>query len=116
VATSITVTDHWTDGRRITGVGTITFSGSYTTGGDSISFADSSGLLKIGGAGLPVSFCQIAGQGLYLYEFINGTSPTAGNKIKIISLATQLELGSGAYPSGVTSDTVTFEVVAPQFV
>lgn len=36
---AVTITDKWSDGKRVTVIGTLAFSGSYVVGGDTIDFA-----------------------------------------------------------------------------
>lgn len=110
-----TITDHWSDGKRLTAIGTLTASGSYVTGGDTLSFLDGSGIIKTSKFGGSVSMCQIYGTTGDQYSYIPGTDPSNG-KVKI-NTASNSELGAGAYPARITGDTnIVFEVVVPQFV
>lgn len=104
------VAEQYNDTRTTKVYGTLVFSGNYTTGGDTLNLGVLSvdnfpKLLKV--ASPPVYF-NLNGQGLYTYLYVPGTTINNG-KVKIISLATQAELAAGAYPGGVTGDTVTFE-------
>jgi hypothetical protein len=97
--------------------GTFAFSGSYSTGGEAVTWAG----LGTQGAQIPSSqvpvqvYIQSQGGSGFLYGWNQGTgkvqvfgqqptSPTTG----IIALN---ELAAAAYPAGITGDTVTFLAV-----
>ena len=112
MALSITINnlDQATDSFYVRG--SLSASGSYTSGGDTLDFS--------GKGDLPVSTPPrdvfIHGTSGFVYEFVRGTS-LANNKMilrgqqptsatsGVIALS---EMASGAYPSGVTGDTITF--------
>jgi hypothetical protein len=85
---------------------TLTFSSNYTTGGEpfdpSVVFFAYKAAPK-----MPVSV-SIYGANGYGYGYIPGANLAAG-KLKI-STGSAVELGAGAYPGGVTGDTVYIEV------
>ncbi len=102
--------NHWASLNKIHVVGTLTFSGNYTSGGDTLNF----GLPLIKSNSCPI-YVVMTGVGIYLYRLVIGTT-IANSKVKIFSLATGLEIGAGAYPGGVTADAVTFYAIFPKFI
>ena len=103
---ALTVTDHWSDTKRIHVVGTLAFSGNYATGGVAVSFAD----IKIKSASPPV-YVAVSGLSKYLYLFNYATG-----KLKNIVPDTGVEVSAAAYPAGITGDTVTIYAIFPKFV
>ena len=108
MALTFKVSEQYNTARSTRVLGTLVFSGNYTTGGDTLNLgvisADSFGkLLKVASA--PI-FGSVVGQGLYTYQWLVGTTLNNG-KVKVITAGA--EIAAGAYPSGVTSDVVTFE-------
>lgn len=90
--------------------GTIAFSGSYATGGETWSL--------IAFAGAPVKLTDDAIVGIwgssgYNYGWVPGANLSNG---KILIRTGTTELSAGAYPGGITGDTVQFEVVLPSAV
>jgi len=108
MAVTATVTNKWTDAKRIHVLGSLSISGSYVTGGDTITFSNPS-LIK---SKSPVLFMEINGQSKYLYRAVIGT-PT---KMKVYVPETGAELSAAAYPTGVTGDVVTFYAIYRKFV
>jgi hypothetical protein len=95
----------------------LTFTGSYTTGvgGDTIDLTTVMGkgyLGRIAIAAKPPLYAYAAGSGGYSFGIIPGTT-LANGKVKV-STAAATELGTGAYPAGITGDvniyaTFTFD-------
>jgi hypothetical protein len=85
--------------------GTLAFTGSYATGGDAVSFAS---LLPIAKGASPV-FVEINGIAGYYYQYVK-----AAGKIIIWGPGSATQLAAGAYPGGITGDTVSFEAVFPK--
>ena len=83
----------------------LVFSGSYSTGGETLNFSSFHTLV-----GIPL-WCHIVGQTGYKYEYAMGTDPTNG-KVKVMieqTIGTNTPLGEHtavAYAAGVTGDTV----------
>lgn len=103
--------------------GTITPSGSYATGGDTLNFA--SGTWPIGQGPIPSNsvpvlvsiMSQPATGGTvsgYVYGYATGTDMTNG-KFQLFqsagSAAPLAQVGAGAYPAGVTGDVIVFEAI-----
>jgi hypothetical protein len=84
-------------------LGTLAFSGSYTTGGDTL---DLSQQPLVPSTQVPIQ-ATIQGQSGYNYVFIPGSALNT-NKVKIYSSG-QTELASGAYPAAITSDSVAIQ-------
>jgi hypothetical protein len=81
---------------------TVTPSGSYSTGGDTLDFTTVAN--QLGASQAPVQV-WVAGSTGDAYAFVRAGSPTLANgKIKI-STASNTELPSGAYPARITGDT-----------
>lgn len=102
---AVAVTDHWTDGKRVHVTFTVTPTGNYTTGGDTLNLQAN----EIKSASLPV-FVSLKGQGVNLYNFIPGTTQANG-KLYGSTGGTQFTGGS-AYPT----DTVTGYAIFPKFI
>jgi hypothetical protein len=82
--------------------GTLTPSGSYTTGGDTLDFTTVAN--QIGASQAPVQV-WVGGATGDTYAFVRAASPTLANgKIKV-NTASNTELGAGAYPGRITGDT-----------
>ena len=89
----------------------ITASGNYATGGDTL---DLTAVTGAPGVTLPPTsqlplLVEVKGQAGYDYEYAAGTSQANG-KLLVRQCAgsgnPQAELSSGAYPAGVTGDTI----------
>jgi hypothetical protein len=95
--------------------GTLAFSGSYPTGGDTLNLA---GLSGPGGAivdvaSLPHSIA-VWGAASFGYGVPAPISTYTLSTIKLkITTASGTELAAGAYPAGVTGDQVFFECAFP---
>jgi len=105
MAIALAVTDVDNSGKTVYLTCTLTFSGSYSTGGDTIDFTTVMGkgvLGKVFQAGKSPTYGYVSGSGGYSMGLIPGTT-LANGKVKISTTAAT-ELGAGAYPAGVTGD------------
>lgn len=102
MALAVTVTNHWEDTKRVMVIGTLVATGNYVTGGDTINFGDP--LIKSNSAPLFVVFNRLS---KYLMAMVFGTLISNG-KVKFTVPDTGLEVAAGAYPAGITGDTITF--------
>jgi hypothetical protein len=98
--------DSWTDKKRYHFTRLLTFSGNYSTGGDTINFSSTE--IK-GGSLIPPIFTNVNGLAVtpYKYTYVPGTGIKDG-KIRITNTTTGVELAAGAYPAAITADVVTF--------
>lgn len=108
---TLTVTDHWQDGKRIHVVGTIVAAGNYTTAGVTLSFADT----KIKSSSIPEVVLIAGANGLYIYRYQPGTG-IADGKVLVVDLSTQAQLAAAAFPAGITGDTLTVYAIFPKFI
>ncbi len=109
MALAITVTDVDAAADNIYVFGTITPSGSYTTGGDTLNFITVAN--QIGASQAPVQV-WVGGTTGDSYAFILAASPTMANGLVKINTASNTELAASAYPSRITGDThIQFEAV-----
>lgn len=111
MATTVAVRSYWDDGKRVHVLGTVTFSGSYTTGGDSVSLT---GLFP--GQRSAAELVKIDGKSGYVYKFDRNNSKILVMQAPATGTNPLAEIPASAYPSGVTSDTVDFYAVAKKFV
>lgn len=91
------------EGRTQVVYGKLTFSGNYPAGGELL------GHLGLGTQKPPLRW-TITGSSqtnLYAYDDVN--------KKVIVRTAAGVEITAGAYPAGVTSDTVEYDIVYPRF-
>lgn len=109
MALAVTITDHWTDGKRIHVIGSIVASGNYVANGDTLNLAST----EIKSASLP-EFVMVKGVSGYTYDYVAGTTQANG-KLKSYS-AYATELAAGAYPAGNTGDTIKFYAIFPKFI
>jgi len=100
---AVTITKQWFDGKKIHVVGSIVASSTYATGGDALSFANLG--IKSSQAPFWVKFNSLAGYG---YTFSPNATPTQSNGLMRVNTAANTELGAGAYPGGITGDTIGF--------
>ena len=111
MAIAAVVTDIDNSGKSLYVTATLTFSGSYSTGGDTIDFTTIIGkgyLGRVFQAGKSPLYGYAAGTSGHSYGLIPGTT-LANGKIKINTTA-GTELAAGAYPAGVSGDTnIVFE-------
>jgi hypothetical protein len=109
MALAITIND--TDGgaQNFYVFGTLTASGNYSTGGDTLDFTTVASQLCASQAPIQV---WIGGSTGDAYSFVRAASPTLANgKIKI-NTASNTELAAGVYPARITGDTnLMFEAV-----
>jgi hypothetical protein len=109
MALTFSLVDTWDDGKRIHVTGTAAASGNYSTNGDTL---DLSQFPLVAATQAPIQgTAWMDGLAGYDYVFIPGSS-LANGKVKIFqqggSAGAFPELASGAYPSAITSDTITF--------
>ncbi len=109
MALAIIITDVDAGANNICVFGTLTASGSYTTGGDTLDFSTVAGQLS---ASLAPAQVWIGGSSGDAFAFVRAATPTLANGKVKINTASNTELGSGAYPSRITSDTnIQFEAI-----
>lgn len=100
------VIDKYFDGKRGHVIVVITASGSYTTGGDTLSLA---GLMP-GSATIP-TWGEVTSVAGYVYSYVNGTTQANG-KMKVFVATTSganiplAEHTAAAYAGTVTADTI----------
>lgn len=111
MAVAVTQGRQWSDGKALHAAGTLTFSGSYTTGGDAVDFS----FLRTSRSPYYVTIVGIAGY-VYEYDAENGTVLVRAQTAAPAEDDALGELTAGAYPAGVTGDTVSYYIVAPQFI
>ena len=112
MAIAVTVSKSWHDGKKFHAVGTLAFSGSYTTGGDTVDL--SGGPTKSSRVPIRVT---VGGQSGFIYKFAPGTTIANGKVLVFGQQPTSATTGiialdqiaAAAYPAGVTGDTVDFE-------
>lgn len=96
------VIDSWHDGKREHVKGTLSFSGSYTTGGEVVNLSHSA--IK---TTKPPVHMQIDSSSGYKYEYQRSTG-----KVMVRQSAAAgspgAEISAAAYPGGVTSDVAEF--------
>jgi hypothetical protein len=108
---AVTVSDQWDDGKRLHVVGALAFSGSYATGGDTLSFVG-----KVPASRAPI-LVRVEGIAGYKYEVNLGSA--INNSLVLVrqynypggSAGAATEVSAGAYPGGVTGDTQRFYAV-----
>ena len=109
MALAITITDVDAGGHNLCVFGTLTASGSYSTGGDTLDFTTVAGQL---GASLAPLQVWVGGSTGDAYAFLRAASPTLANGKVKIDTASDTELGSGAYPARITGDTnIQFQAI-----
>ena len=102
MALAISITDIDSGGNVLCIFGTVTASGSYSSGGDTLDFTSVANQIGAGQAPLQVWVGGTTGD---TYAFVRTASPTLANgKIKV-NTASNTELGAGAYPARITGDT-----------
>jgi hypothetical protein len=109
MALAITITGIDAGSQNLCVIGTLSASGNYSTGGDTLDFTTVAGQIDASQAPLQV---WVSGSTGDAFAFVRAGSPTMGNgKVKITS-ASNAELGSGAYPARITGDTnIQFEAI-----
>lgn len=96
-------------------MGTLAFSGNYVTGGDTLDFTTLFDLVKTDYIPIQVqawSQSSSSGHSGYQYYFRPGTALNNG-RIQVLTTGAAAgspmqELAAGAYPAGITGDTVAF--------
>jgi hypothetical protein len=109
MALTFTLVDTWDDGKRIHVAGTVSASGSYSTGGDTL---DLSQVPIIASTQPPIQgTAWMDGLAGYDYVFAPGSAMNS-NKVKIFQQASAAgafaELAAGSYPAAITGDSITF--------
>lgn len=109
MALAFLLIDTWDDGQRIHVTGTVTASANYSTGGDTL---DLSQFPLIASTQPPIQGTSwMDGLSGYDYVFYPGSAMNNG-RVKIFQQGSGAgafaELASGAYPSTITADTITF--------
>ena len=105
MAVALSVVDIDNSGKSLYATFLLTFSGSYSTGGDTIDFTTVIGkgyLGRVFGAGKSPLYGAVYGTSGHSYGLIPGTT-LANGKVKISTTA-GTELGAGAYPAAITGD------------
>lgn len=92
--------------------GTIVFSGSYATGGETWNLTTFAGVPVKKQDPVAVGIWGAAGYG---YGYVPVVNDLSTGKLKISTTAAT-ELLAGAYPAGITGDVVMFEIVLPKLV
>jgi hypothetical protein len=109
MALAFTLVDTWDDGQRIHVAGTVSASGSYSTGGDTL---DLSQYPQIAATRAPIQGTSwMDGLAGYDYVFSPGAAMNNGS-VKIFqqggSAGAFSELSAATYPTTITSDVITF--------
>ena len=104
---AITLTQIQENNDSVSIIGTLAFSGAYTTGGDTLDFTTIAGNATSNGriftpAGLPVS-CQINGSAGYSFGFVAGTALN-NSKVKVLS-SSATEVSASTYSTNISGDT-----------
>ena len=106
MAAAFTVTRQWWDGRKLWVCGTIALSGSYTQGGDTVTFASTG----VQSSQIPFFYTDpsssagTAAQAQNSYNWVPGTTQANG-KIRCF-IGAAAELAAGAYPAAATGDVI----------
>jgi hypothetical protein len=95
----------------VTAVGTLTFTGSYTSSGDTLDLTTVADKLSSSQI-VQIVANSLNGNAMY-YVIVLG-SALNNHKLKVFS-AGDTEISAGAYPAGVTSDTVQVRIIARKF-
>ena len=101
----LTNTRRWFDGQRLHQVGTIVASGTYSTGGDVLSFADP----NIKSSRIP-DHVEIHGIAGWHYSYDPQTDQTDG---LMLCHQAGAEEGAGAYDATITGDTIRYHAIFP---
>ncbi|HTU34270.1 MAG TPA: hypothetical protein VMF66_10750 [Candidatus Acidoferrum sp.] len=109
MALTFTLVDTWDDGKRVHASGTVSASGNYTSGGDTL---DLSQFPILASSQTPIQgTAWLDGLAGYDYVFAPGSAQNNG-KVKIFQQGSSAgafpELAAGAYPAAITGDTITF--------
>ena len=93
-------------------VGTLTFTGSYATNGDTLDLTTVADKLSSSQI-VQIVADSVNGNGMYYVAVVG--SALNNHKLKVFS-AGGSELTAGAYPVGVTGDTVQVRITARKFI
>ena len=109
MALAFTLVDTWDDGKRIHVAGTVSPSGSYATGGDTLDLSQSP---QVASTQAPIQGTAWM-DGLSGYDFVFSPGSAMNNgTVKVFqqgsSAGAFAELAAGAYPGAIASDTITF--------
>ena len=115
MALTFTLVDTWDDGKRIHVAGTVAASGNYSTGGDTL---DLSQFPIVASTQPPIQgTAWMDGLAGYDYVFSSGSAMN-NSKVKIFAQGASAgafpELAAGAYPGGITGDSITFYGIFPK--
>jgi hypothetical protein len=107
MALAITINDVDASSANVYVFGTLSASGSYSAGGDTLDFTTVAAQIPASAAPVQVWVGGTTGDA---YSWVKGTALN-NQKVKI-NTASNTELGSGAYPARITGDTgIQFEAV-----
>jgi hypothetical protein len=114
IAAAVKIVDYTRRKKKL--VIALTFSGSYSTGGDTLNFTTMTNPSFVANANVAKipSVADVVfqnGAGGYDFDFVPGTT-LANSKIKIFSAA-NTELAAGAYNAALTGDTLNVEINRP---
>jgi hypothetical protein len=109
VALIFKLVDSWDDGKRVHLAGTVSASGSYTTGGDTIDLSQNP---IVASSQAPIQgTAWMDGLSGYDFVFFPGSAMNNG-AVKVFQQGSSAgafpELAAGAYPGAISSDTITF--------
>lgn len=112
MAIAVTTLDSWHDSKRQHVTGSLVFSGTYPTGGDTLNWQSVKGVLS----SLPPSEVVCHGNSGHLYEFVFGTTIANGKVMVRIATTTSGNTGlaehsNAAYDATVTGDVIRFHAV-----
>ena len=105
MAITPTIVEQWRAGNMVEAVGTLAFTGNYTTNGVAVDFA-AAGLR---GGGIPVLVMVPAFKG-HSFQYVAGTKASDG-KLVIHLTSTGAELSAAAFPAALTGGGAIFECV-----
>ncbi len=113
---TLQIVDHWSDGKRIHVVGTLTPSGTYPTGGDVIPF-NTAQVIKSNSAPIVVLIDPFSPTGDLTYTFVlKGGSTMANQKMKVMVNATLVEYGNIAYNATLLANGAAVYAIFPKFI
>ena len=101
MALAINITSIETGEHNLYVFGTLTPSGNYSTGGDTLDFTTVAN--QIGASQAPLQV-WVGGTTGDAYAFVRAGSPTLANGKVKVNTASNTELASGAYPARITGD------------
>lgn len=111
MSATLTMTDQWSDGKRMFVLGSIVFTSTYPTGGESLDFTTIGVETSQAPLFMDVQECQG-----YSAFFTAGTSPSdTANKLQIYTASTA-ELSASTYPSQITGGQFNFMAIFQQLI